>query len=155
MKAQRKVDSLNTVGMQTRNRARTLRLPFRMEPRFSHNRGRTTIRRPTLFSNSKVAVKLSPSSTDAAEHSKDERDERDLCVIKAGVLSKTTISRKDQLKPGQTRCRHFHLTEEALEYLHQFSHVSHACYIAIVQALYTYVAMLLVYKYILLYGKLT
>ena len=120
------------IGMQPRSRAGTLRLPFLTEPRFTHNR-RTTIRRPTLIS--KVAVKLSPSSTDAAEYSEDERGGHSLChIIKTGVLSKTTISGKDGSKPGQTRKRNFRLTEEAFEYFHQFSHVSHACYIAIVLA---------------------
>lgn len=124
-----KDDSLNTIGMQPLNRhARTLRLPFLTESHFRHNR-RTTIRKPTQFLNPGVtaAAKLSPLSTDTAEHSEDERDEHGLCIIKTGALSKTTITGKNGLKPGQTRHRHFRLTEEAFEYLHQFSHVSHAC----------------------------
>ena len=48
--------------------------------------------------------------------------------IKSGNLSKTSRGRSEGSKPGPTRIRRFRLTEEALEYFQQFSHVSlHAC----------------------------
>ena len=48
----------------------------------------------------------------------DLRDE-----IKSGQLQKTSRGRKADSKPGPTRLRRFRLTEEALEYYQQFSHV--------------------------------
>ena len=44
--------------------------------------------------------------------------------IKSGQLSKTSRARSEGSKPGPTRVRRFRLTEEALEYFQQFSHVS-------------------------------
>ena len=43
--------------------------------------------------------------------------------IKSGQLSKTSRGRSEGSKPGPTRVRRFRLTEEALEYFQQFSHV--------------------------------
>lgn len=47
--------------------------------------------------------------------------------IKSGQLSKTSRGRSEGSKPGPTRLRRFRLTEEALEYFQQFSHVSRQC----------------------------
>lgn len=47
--------------------------------------------------------------------------------IKSGQLLKTSRARSEGSKPGPTRLRRFRLTEEALEYLQQFSHVSPLC----------------------------
>ena len=44
--------------------------------------------------------------------------------IKSGHLWKTSCGRSKGSKPGPTRTRRFRLTEEALEYFQQFSHVS-------------------------------
>ena len=83
------------------------------------------------FSNAEVAVEFPSGETNLStytnERSKEERDEHSTHVIKIGVLSKTTVScsGKEGSKRGQTRQRHFRLTEEALEYLHQFSQVNH------------------------------
>ena len=80
----------------------------------------------TVLANTAVVADF-PSETDSSTYTiasrKKERDEHSTRVIKVGVLSKTTISCKEGSKPGQTRHRHFRLTEEALEYLHQFSQV--------------------------------
>ena len=55
--------------------------------------------------------------------------------IKSGQLSKTSRGRSEGSKPGPTRVRRFRLTEEALEYFQQFSHVSPPVHILCLWAL--------------------
>lgn len=127
----------NTAGagdVRPTERTRTLKRQLLAEIRLSRSQG--TFRKKnnesdTIFANAAVAADVPPGETDSStytisnEPSKEKRDEHSTRVIKIGVLSKTTISHKEGSKRGQTRHRHFRLTEEALEYLHQFSQVNH------------------------------
>lgn len=57
--------------------------------------------------------------------------------IKVGNLSKSSQSRRDAAVPGPSRLRRFRLTEEALEYFQQFSHVSVCMFGVITTLLFT------------------
>lgn len=115
---------------RTPQQPRKLTLPFLTEIHLSRKRS-TIMKRnhapEILKANATAAVELPPPTTDhdtAGQSSGKGECTKGSGVIKTGTLSKTTLSGKENSRPGQTRHRHFRLTEEALEYFHQFSHVS-------------------------------
>lgn len=104
-------------GAPSRNPPSRSKLPFLTELLLSHQQSVVT---PTLsFANPALTEDFPLSTRDADGDSKRE--------IKRGVLFKTTVSRKEGSKVGQTRQRrHFRLTDEALEYENKFnSYVSY------------------------------
>lgn len=117
---------MNTVGDRFLTEP-TQRPPFLAE--FQHNRKQSAARkkRASLQARISVAMEVPASNVDTATGDSDNDEHMSSRVIKTGALSKTTIrsGRKDS-KSWHTRQRYFRLTEEALEYFHQFTHVSHA-----------------------------
>lgn len=79
------------------------------------------------FANPAVTAEFSHPSTNTVTGDTDTKHDIIEGAIKTGLLSKTSIGRREGSKPGPTRQRHFRLTDVALEYLHQFSHVSNEC----------------------------
>ena len=104
--------------------AQNKQLPFLKELQFSRERSPSGDV-STAFANPVVTAEFPSASTNTA--TKDILGKHDNVegTIKTGLLSKTTIGRREGSRPGPTRHRHFRLTEVDLEYLHQFSHVSH------------------------------
>ena len=76
----------------------------------------------TTFANPLVTAEHSPPTSEAGGEESDINYHSN--TLKMGLLSKTTVGRREGSKPGPTRQRHFRLTEVALEYFHLFSHVS-------------------------------
>lgn len=72
-----------------------------------------------------MTVELSSPTSEAGGVAREESNSKyHSNTLKMGLLSKTTMGRREGSKPGPTRQRHFRLTVAALEYLHLFSHVS-------------------------------
>ena len=101
--------------------AQNKQLPFLKELQFSRERSPSGDV-STSFANPLVTLEFPSSSANTATRGKHDNVEG---AIKTGLLSKTTIGRREGSRPGPTRHRNFRLTEVDLEYLHQFSHVSH------------------------------
>ena len=96
---------------------------------FQRSRKQSTARKKRASFPARVSVAMevpagSNVSTGTEGSGKDELTGP--CIIKTGTLSKTTISGKEDSKSWYTRQRYFRLTEEALEYFHQFTYVSQA-----------------------------
>ena len=99
-------------------------LPFLKELQFS--RERSPSQSPSItFANPAVTAEFPSLSANTAKEGTDKHDNNMEGAIKMGLLSKTSVGRREGSRPGPTRHRHFRLTEVALEYLHQFSHVGH------------------------------
>ena len=108
----------------TTQEAQNKRLPFLTELRIG--RERSPSQDPSItFANPAVTAEFPPPSTNTVTEDVDKHCTEG--AIKTGLLSKTSVARREGSRPGPTRHRHFRLTEIALEYLHQFSHVSHRC----------------------------
>ena len=103
-------------------------LPFIREI-LSSRRRRTSSNstRPQAKDGSDVSTEILPSphnDDEGVEVTGSRADLRGIGEgIKSGQLSKTSRGRSEGSKPGPTRLRRFRLTEEALEYFQQFSHV--------------------------------
>ena len=104
--------------------AQNKQLPFLKELKFSRERSPSGDV-STSFANPLVTAELPSSSTNTATRDTPGKHDNMEGAIKTGLLSKTTIGRREGSRPGPTRHRNFRLTEVDLEYLHQFSHVSH------------------------------
>ena len=101
------------------------RLPFLTELHHAskpRRHSKDEIAASTTFANPLVTAELSLPTSEADGEQSDGKYHSS--TLKMGLLSKTTIGRREGSKPGPTRQRHFRLTEVALEYLHLFSHVS-------------------------------
>ena len=101
------------------------RLPFLTELHHASKPRRSSkdeITASTTFANPLVTAEISPPTSEAGGEESDGKYQSN--TLKMGLLSKTTVGRREGSKPGPTRQRHFRLTEVALEYLHLFSHVS-------------------------------
>ena len=117
-------DPASSLGVQSENTQGKRRLPFITELHRSRQRTPSqdvAIVTSTIIPNPEVTAVLLSESTYV-----DMLDKGGHCegALKTGVLSKTSIGRREGSRPGPTRQRRFRLTEEALEYFHQFSHVS-------------------------------
>ena len=107
-------------------------LPFIREILNSRRRRSSSVSKPQVaktMSTSEVSTEYLPSPHDNEEGEEgggeitgSRADLRE--CIKSGQLSKTSRGRSEGSKPGPSRVRRFRLTEEALEYFQQFSHVS-------------------------------
>ena len=104
--------------------AQNKQLPFLKELQFSRERSPSQDPPTGTITNPAVSAEFPSSSANTATEDTDKHDNME-GAIKTGLLSKTSVGRREGSRPGPTRQRHFRLTEVALEYLHQFSHVSH------------------------------
>ena len=114
-------DPASSLGVQSENTQGKRRLPFITELHRSRRRTPSQDITSTTIPNPAVTAAFLSEFTNA-----DMLDKGGYCegALKTGVLSKTSIGRREGSRPGPTRQRRFRLTEEALEYFHQFSHVS-------------------------------
>lgn len=103
------------------------KLPFLSELLSSRRR-----RRQAATQDRAPSTELVPSPID--ELDRPLNAEPVITGIKVGNLSKSSQSRRDDAVPGPSRLRRFRLTEEALEYFQQFSHVS-VCMVGMVTTL--------------------
>ena len=113
-------DTIAVQGTETHGHG----LPFLTELQRGRKKSHDPFASSTTFTNPLVTEEFPSSSASVGEEIIDTDRMRHDGALKTGVLSKTTIGRREGSRSGPTRHRHFRLTEVALEYLHHFSHVS-------------------------------